>query len=145
MKKFLGLSFTKRLLAFSGLLLFPLFVSADVVGYSYDWPIIALFSLLIFLIMTLAWFVSPLGIIFVLSSLAQFLLPQKPIRIIAWVFQGMVFLFTILLGIIGTIYAFSQYGEGKYILLFSIIGAFSLVSVLMVGTMIAQVIWQRKK
>jgi len=111
----------------------------------YDWPRIILFSLLAFLIMFLVWLISPLGIIFISCTLAQFLISKRVVRIIALIFQGLVLAFTILLGIAGLILTLSVYGETKYIFLISIIGTVSTICLLMIGTIIAQIIWQRKK
>lgn len=129
-----------------GLITIPCSSLANVV-YSpyYDWSKIAIFSLLSFLIIFLVWILSPLGIIFIFSILAQFLVFRKTIRIVAWVFQGIVFILTLLLGIIGLLYTFSLYGEEKYILLFGFIGAITVIFCLMIGTIIAQIIWQTKK
>jgi len=139
----------KTLLSFGILFLLitaPEFVSAYLPYYEhYEWKEILFFSLLGSLVIFLIWFVSPLGIIFIFCSLIQFLFPQKKIQIVSWVFQGLVLAFTILLGIAGSVYALHLYGKEKYILLFSILGAESIIFLLMIGIIIIQIIWQRKK
>lgn len=112
---------------------------------AFDWLTIIIFSFLVFLIGFLAWAISPLGIIFILASLAQFLVSKKAVQITAWIFQGLVFVFTFLLGIIGIFYTLSLYGEEKYIFLFGLVGATIVIFCLMIGTIIAQIVWQIKK
>lgn len=143
--------FSPKLLAliFIGLITIPYLALANVVSpYPvYDWSRIILFSLMVFLIGFLVWVLSPLGLIFIASTLTQFLIPKKEIRIVAWVFQGIVFIFTILLGIIGIIFSFSlpRYIEERYAFLIGIFGAVIIICLLMIGVMIAQFIWQKRK
>lgn len=113
--------------------------------FTFDWSMIILFSFLVFLIILLLWIISPLGIIFILASLAQFLVSKKALQITAWIFQGMVFIFGLLLGIIGIFWTLSLSGEKKYIFLFGIIGSLIVIFCLMIATIIAQIIWQIKK
>lgn len=138
--------FIRKSLSLLALAVLPLSVSAMSIypGY-YNWPSIAIASLLGFLIAILVWLISPMGVIFTICSLAQFLLPRKPVKIVAWIFQGLTLISTILIGGIGIVYAMSQYGEQKYIFLFSILGAFSVILLGMISAMITQIIWQRKK
>jgi len=132
-----------------GLITIPYLALANVVSpYPvYDWSRIILFSLIVFLIGFLVWVLSPLGLIFIASSLVQFLIPKKEIRIVAWVFQGLVLIFSILLGIIGIIFSPSlfRYSQERYIFLISIPGAAIIICFLMIGVMIAQFIWQKRK
>ena len=143
--------FSPKLLAliFIGLITIPHLALANVVSpYPvYDWSRIILFSLIVFLIGFLVWVLSPLGLIFIASTLTQFLIPKKEIRIVALVFQGLVLIFTILLGIIAIIFSFylPRYGEERYTFLSGISGAVIIICVLMIGTMITQFIWQKRK
>lgn len=136
-------------LIFLGLITIPYLALANMVSpYPvYDWSRIILFSLIVFLIGFLAWVLSPLGLIFIASTLTQFLIPKKEIRIVAWVFQGIVFAFTILLGIIGIIFSLSlpRYNEGRYTFLIGTSGVVIIICLLMIGVMIAQFIWQKRK
>ncbi len=136
-------------LIFLGLITIPYLALANVVSpyHVYDWSRIILFSLMVFLTGFLVWALSPLGLIFIASALTQFLIPKKEIRIVAWVFQGLVFAFTILLGIIGIIFSLSLpgYNEGRYVFLIGISGAVIIICLLMIGAMIAQSIWQKRK
>lgn len=129
------------------LILFPSLVFATVIydGYGYDWLEIVAFSLLVLTIMILIWIVSPLGVAFILCSLAQFIVQNKAVKIVAWIFQPIIFIFTFLLGILGVFWNKSAYGEGEYIILISVIGATGIICLSLIGTIIAQIIWQRKK
>jgi hypothetical protein len=96
-------------------------------------------------IMILAWLISPLGVTFTICSLAQFLMKIKPVRIIAWIFQSIIFIFTFFLGIAGILWANSSYREEQYIILISTIGAAIIICLSIIITIISQIIWQRKR
>jgi len=137
--------FSQKLFLLTTLMFFPTISLANVVMPSYEWAMILLFSLIVFLVMFFVWIISPLGIIFILASIFQFLFPRKAVLIVAWIFQSMVFILSLLLGILGLIYAFSIYGEEKYIFLISLITTMVTVCCLMAGTMIFQIFWLLKK
>ena len=111
----------------------------------YDWGRIIFISLIIFLITFLMWLFSPLGLIFIASTLVQFLISKKEIRLVAWVIQSLIFVFTILLGAIGIIFSLSRYGEQRYSFLVGFIGTAVIICLLMLGAMVSQFIWQRRK
>lgn len=113
--------------------------------YSYDWPEIIGYSLFWLVSMVLIWLLSPLGVAFTACSLAQFLVPKKAVRIVAWIFQSLIFIFTFLLGIIGIFWGGSEYGEGRYIILIAVLGSVSVICLSIIVTFVSQIIWQKKR
>ncbi len=69
----------------------------------FEWPN-ALVAMLIFLVMLsiflIIGFISPGGVIFIICTILQFFTKLKVIHVIAWVFQGLIFLLTFGLGIL---------------------------------------------
>lgn len=114
----------------------------------YDWTKIVLISLLATLLLFLVWLFSPLGIVFIICTISQFLVKKREVRLLSWIFQGLVLIFTILLGIAAFVLALTPsffYGQEKYIFLISAIGTLSLIFLLISGVIITQIIWQKRK
>lgn len=138
--------FSQKLFLLMTLMFFPAVSLAMIYEPHLEWEMILLFSLIVFLVMFVVWIISPLGIIFILTNVFQFLFPRKAVLIVAWVFQGIVFILSLLLGIVGLVYVYSAfYGEQKYIFVVGLGATMVTVCCLMTGTMVAQIIWQVKK
>jgi hypothetical protein len=119
-----------------------------------DWQSV-LAGVLVFLIMLSIFLVistlSPLGLIFLVCTLLQFFVKHKVVRIIAWVFQGLVFLATVALGAI-LLFGWSNYGIGYWMgyvydksIAASALVAWIIFVAAMVGFMVWQIVRQVKK
>jgi len=102
-----------------------------------------------FLTALFLWIVSPIGLIFLIATIFQFLTGSRMVRVLAWFFQGL----SVLLWIISMIcllmikFAIFKWYElalsDKAINAGIVAGAFLMVA--MIAVMICQIIWRKKK
>jgi len=92
--------------------------------------------------------ISPLGLIFVVCTMLQFFIKSKVVRILSWIFQGLVLLTTVALGIL-LLFGWSGYGmwygvgygaEASYAKSFML--AALVAWIIFVAAMVAIMVWQ---
>lgn len=115
--------------------------------------VVFLVVLTVFLIL---FSISPMGVIFIVCALVQFLTKSKIGHILAWIFQSLMFLLSFLLGIlwfaarsrlVGDYLLYPDYGGHIYVksIVAAVLVAWVLVLVAMAGIMVWQIFHQFKK
>lgn len=100
-------------------------------------------EILYFFLYLIIWVISPIGIIFLIASLLQFLAKSQVAHIVAWILQILMFLFNLIFVIFFNLLGYSSTSTFEMSIGLSVASYVTLL--LMIGVVVWQEVYKRKK